>query len=95
MESLSKVTGAILVVAVLGLAGYTFLTAGSDRAKFDELRIGMSFEEVQGIVGRTATTCVYTEVDDHETLTINDVMVLTFRGGRLVDKKWLNKEKGP
>jgi hypothetical protein len=85
-----------VAVAVLAGAGYLVLNVKSDRAKFDQLRIGMTTKEVQAIVGpRTGRyNRFHTDIEDNDTLHINDVMILTLRNGRLVDKKWIAKNKG-
>ncbi len=93
MDSSNKVFGGIVAVALLAGAGYLVLNVKSDRAKFAELRIGMSVREVQAIVGPKTGRYgrFHTDIGDNETLTINDVMELTIRNGRLVDKKWTHK----
>jgi hypothetical protein len=94
MDTSHKAIGVILVAAVLFGAGYLGLNRQNDRARFDELRTGMTIEEIQDAVRpRTAQyTHIETETGDEETLVINDVMVLKLQGGRLVDKKWVDKD---
>jgi hypothetical protein len=95
MDTSNKVFGAIVAVAVLAGAAYLVLNLKSDRAKFDELRVGMTVREVQAVVGPKTGRYgrFHTDIGDNDTLDINDVMVLTIRNGRLVDKKWVKKEK--
>jgi hypothetical protein len=95
MESTNKIIGGILVAAVLVGAGYMGLNRQSDRAKFDDLRMGMTIEDIEDTVcPRTATyTHIEKETGDEETLLINDVMSLKLRDGVLVEKKWIGKEE--
>jgi hypothetical protein len=99
MESSNTVGGLILAGVIIAGAGYLVLNVKSDRAKFDELKIGMTRSEVQAIVGPKSSGGVrqfrsYNDIGDNEILDINDVMELTIRNGRLVAKRWLKKDKG-
>ena len=97
MDASNKLIGAVVAIAVLAGAGYMVLNLKSDRAKFEELRIGMTTQEVQAIVGPKTGRYgrFHTDIGDNETLDINDVMVLTIRNGRLMAKQWVKKEKAP
>ncbi len=97
MNSSSGPVGVIVAVLILGGAVYLALNAKSDRAKYEELRIGMTVQEVQAIVGpKTGSSAhFHTDIGDNENLNVSGVMELTIRNGRLVGKKWLKKEKGP
>jgi hypothetical protein len=96
MDPSNKIGGAVLAVAVIAGAAYLVLNVKSDRAKYDALRIGMSVREVQAIVGpkTSGTLRVQTDIGDNELLTVSDIMDLTIRNGRLVDKRWLGKDRG-
>lgn len=87
-----------LVVTVGTLFFVTPEKFKSDRTRFDELRIGMTHDEVNDVM-RTPRTCFY----HHESLESewhglesaggtridsNSYMTLTFRNGRLVEKTW-------
>jgi hypothetical protein len=95
VDASNKLMGAIVAVVLLAGAGYLALNVKSDRAKFEQLRVGMTTSEVQAIVGPKTGRYgrFHTDVGDNDTLFINDVMVLTLRNGRLVDKKWVKKEQ--
>jgi hypothetical protein len=91
-----KFIGPIVAVLIVGAAVALVLNTKSDRAKFDELKIGMTSREVQAIVGPKSsggTLRSYTDIGGNETLIISDIMHLTLRDGRLVEKKWLGKER--
>jgi len=97
MNSTSKIVGPIVVVVLLGGAIALVLNTRSDRAKFDQLRIGMTTREVQAIVGPKTggyNNRFSTDIGDNDTLHISDVMHLTIRNGRLVEKKWVGKDRG-
>ncbi len=91
----------LLLIALVGvpLVGLIVIGAlgGSDRAKFDRLSIGMSRAEVQVIVSPKTGKWAHhmRDLDDNVNLTINNSMVLTIRGGRLVDKQWIGKQVSP
>src|SRR5215831_2853777 len=87
VDASNKLMGAIVAVVLLAGAGYLALNVKSDRAKFEQLRVGMTTSEVQAIVGPKTGRYgrFHTDVGDNDTLFINDVMVLTLRNGRLVD----------
>jgi hypothetical protein len=96
MNASGKIFGPIIAVIIVGAAIALVLNTKSDRAKFDELRIGMTSREVQAIVGPKSsggTIRSYTDIGANEFLIISDIMQLTIRDGRLVDKKWLGKER--
>ncbi len=98
MGSSNTVGGMILAGVIVAGAGYMLLNVKSDRAKFDELRVGMTKREVQAIVGPKTSGAIrgfqtHTDIGDNETLDINDVMELTIRNGRLVAKRWLRDDK--
>jgi hypothetical protein len=97
MSPSNKGIQALAAVAILAGAGYLALNVKSDRAKFEQLRLGMTAQEVQAVVGPKTGRYgrFHTAIGDNETLTINDVMVLTIRSGRLVDKKWIGRDKSP
>jgi hypothetical protein len=91
-----KSFGPVIAVVVVGAAIALVFNTKSDRAKFDSLRIGMTSREVQAIVGpKTSggTIRSYTDIGGNETLTISDIMQLTIRDGRLVEKRWLGKDR--
>ena len=97
MNSTSKIVGPIVAVVLLGGAVALVLNTRSDRAKFDQLRVGMTTREVQAIVGPKTggyNNRFHTDIGDNDTLHINDVMHLTIRNGRLVEKKWVGKDRG-
>ena len=96
MDSSNKIGGTALAIAIVAGAIYLVLNVKSDRAKFDALRVGMSTREVQAIVGPKTGRYgrFHTDIGDNESLTISDVMELTIRGGRLVEKRWTGKERG-
>ena len=85
----------ILGVPLLLLVGALLFSGQTDKAKFDQLKIGMSKEEVQAIVlPKTGKWGHHRrDLEDDENLTINDRMVLTIRNGTLVDKEWIGKDK--
>jgi hypothetical protein len=96
MNSSSKIVGPIVALVLLGGAVALVLNTKSDRAKYDQLRLGMSAREVQAIGGPKNggyNGRFYSDIGDNETLTISDVMRLTIRNGQLVDKKWLGKDR--
>jgi hypothetical protein len=96
MNASGKIIGPIVAVVVVGAAIALVLNTRSDRAKFDELKIGMTSREVQAIVGPKSsggTIRSYTNIGANETLIISDIMHLTIRDGRLIEKKWLGKER--
>jgi len=96
MNSSNTVAGWVVAVILLAGAGYLLMNTKSDRAKYDALRIGMTTSEVQAIVGPKSGRygAFHTDIGDNEWLVVNDVMELHLHGGRLVEKKWLPKEKG-
>src|SRR5437899_3302675 len=95
MNSSNTLGGTVLAVAIIGGAVYLVLNVKSDRAKFDALRVGMSVREVQAIVGPKTGRYGHfnTDIGDNETLSINGIMELTIRGGRLVEKTWTGKKR--
>jgi hypothetical protein len=91
-----KIAGPILAMVLLGGAIALVLNSKSDRDKFDQLRIGMTTKEVQAIVGPKNSGYngrFYTDIGDDDLLFIDNVMQLTLRNGRLIDKKWTGKER--
>jgi hypothetical protein len=89
----------ILAGVIIAGAAFLVLNVKSDRAKFDALRVGMTAREVQAIVGPKISGGVRgfsttSDIGGNEVLDINDVMELTIRGGRLVAKRWLKRDKG-
>ena len=97
MDPSNKIGGAVLAIAVIAGAAYLVLNVKSDRAKFAELRVGMTVREVQAIVGPKTGRYghFHTDIGDNEHLTINDVMELTIHNGRLIEKRWIAKSKAP
>jgi len=97
MDPSNKIGGAVLAIAVLAGAGYLVLNVKSDRAKYAELRVGMTVREVQAVVGPKSGRYghFHTDIGDNEVLTISDVMELTIRNGRLAEKRWIAKSKAP
>src|SRR5262249_44831126 len=95
MNSSNTVGGTVLAIAIVAGAIYMLLNVKSDRQKYDALRVGMTKQEVQSIVGPKVggTLRVATDIGDNETLTINDVMVLWIHNGRLGEKRWTGKER--
>jgi hypothetical protein len=97
MNSTSKIVGPIVAVVILGGAIALVLNTKSDRAKYDQLRVGMTTREVQAIVGPKTggyNNRFHTEIGDNDTLHVSGVMQLTIRNGRLVEKKWVGKDRG-
>jgi hypothetical protein len=96
MGSSNSVGGLVLAAVIIAGACFVVLNVKSDRAKFEELRVGMTTREVQAIVGPKTGRYnrFHTDIGDNETLDINDVMELTIRNGRLVSKRWLKNDKG-
>ena len=91
-----KFAGAIFAVLIVGGAIALVANTKSERAKYDSLKIGMTTKQVQAIVGPKTggyNNRFYTDIADNDTLHVRDIMVLTLRDGRLVDKKWLGKER--
>jgi len=90
-----KFFGPVLAVLIVGAAVALVFNTKSDRAKYDSLKIGMTNREVQAIVGpkRSGTIRTYTDIGANEHLTISDIMQLTIRDGRLVEKRWLGKDR--
>jgi hypothetical protein len=82
---------AIVTVMALGSA--------SDRTNFDYLQLGMTPAQAKAIVAperrsrRFPRPHFSTAWGDNDTVNLNDRMILTFRGGRLVDKKWIGGDK--
>jgi len=95
MDSLNKTWWAILGVPLLGILAFMAWGNQSDRARFDELRIGMTAKEVQAIVAPKTGKHRHLQRDfgANEVLHLNDRMILTIRDGILVDKEWTGKEE--
>jgi hypothetical protein len=98
MGSSNSVGGWILAGVIIAGAGYLLVNVKTDRAKFEELRIGMTVREVQAIVGPKGGGGIngiqrYTNIGDNEIIDVNNTIELTISNGRLVKKRWLKKDR--
>jgi hypothetical protein len=97
MDSSNKLIWALVGAPILAIAAMMLFGEDTDRAKFDRLEVGMTAKEVEYILdpprGGKYGHHRRKPIRDTENLHWNNHMVLTIRGGVLVDKKWVGKEK--
>ena len=71
----------ISAMIICGIAVYGRLT----RSRFEELRAGMTVQEVHNILGNPDITCRYEEVEEWSYIRPHQRIDVSFRNGRLFD----------